>query len=65
MPSVTKDKRKYGAPTVGGDTVENRKRKAKEREDARAEEMRMDNEARKHGNEFYFTGRIRPLIDEE
>ena len=64
MPSVTKDKRKYGAPTVGGDTAENRKRKAKEREEIRAEEMRMENEARGHGNEFYFTGRVRPLIED-
>lgn len=65
MPSVTRDKKKYGAPTVYGDTAENRKRRADERERERAEEMRLDNIARKHGNEFYSTGRVRPLIDDE
>lgn len=34
MPSVFRDKRKYGAPSVGGDTTENRKRREREREEA-------------------------------
>jgi len=65
MARVTRDKRKYGVPSVFGDTTENLKRQAKEREEARAEEIRMDNEARGYGNEFYHTGRVRPLIDED
>lgn len=65
MPSVTRDKKKYGAPTVGGDTSENSKRRAAEREMVRAEEMARDRDARGDGNEYYHTGRVRPLIEEE
>lgn len=64
MPSVTRDKKKYGAPTVGGDTSPTRDRQVKERERIRGEEMRMDHRARNDGNEYYHTGRVRPLIND-
>lgn len=65
MPSVTRDKKKYGAPTVYGQTTHNEKRRQREREKIRGEEMERDNALRGVGNDYYYTGRVRPLIEDE
>ena len=65
MPSVTRDKKKYGAPTVYGRTSENEKRRQADREFAKAQEMALDRRRRDGSSEYYHTGRVRPLIEEE
>jgi hypothetical protein len=64
MPSVVRNKRKNYL-IFGGRTTENEKRERAAREEARGEELRRDHQQRHDGNEYYHTGRVRPLIDEE
>ncbi len=65
MPSVTRDKRKYGAPTVGGATSANEERSRKEREEARGDEMLRERQRREGENQFYHVGRVFPITPEE
>lgn len=62
MPSVTKDRKKYGAPSIYSQKARE-ERETKDREDTKR--FYNDHDPRLRGDNGYRGGRAAPLIEEE
>ncbi len=62
MPSVTRDRKKYGAPSIYSDKARQEARKALAEDNQR---FYRDRDPRFAGDNGYHVGRVKPLIEDE